>query len=303
MPNRILPIGVTARETGITKDLLRKWETRYGFPQPERSESGIRGYSLDQVQTLRAVKRLIDSGMRPGEAIREATSTGKPSQEARLRLPSASNVTVVGACLGAIAAHDTPGLYALLDRSLVSQGVRSFIAQTVAPLTVAVGERWQHGELKVHEEHLFTATLKSFLAEVHRRLQLTAGGLRVLLTTPPGELHTLGLDMVRVLLADAGAACISLGAQTPLAEMAEAAEAYGTQVLGLSFSAAYPRRLLLPTLMQLHALVPPGVAIWIGGAGALAASHLPPGVQAFVSATDAADAVLRMSEGALADGL
>lgn len=293
MPTRILPIGVTARETGISKDVLRKWEARYGFPQPVRSDTGIRGYSLDQVQMLRAVKRLMDSGVRPGEAIRQATAGGRSPSENLL--PLLPNANVVGACLGAIAAHDTPGLYALLDRSLVSQGVRTFISQTVAPLTVAVGERWQHGDLKVHEEHLFTATMKAFLSEVHRRLQLTAGGPRVLLTTVPGELHTLGLDMVRVLLADAGASCISLGAQTPLAEMAEAAEAYDTQVLGLSFSTAYPKRLLLPILTQLHNMMPPNVAIWIGGAGAMAASHLPPGIQAFVSAIDAVDALHRLS--------
>ena len=32
----LLPINAVERETGITKELLRMWERRYGFPSPER---------------------------------------------------------------------------------------------------------------------------------------------------------------------------------------------------------------------------------------------------------------------------
>lgn len=284
MPARILPIAVVARETGISKDLLRKWEARYGFPQPTRSEKGTRGYTLSQVATLREVKRFIDSGMRPGEAVLLCLN-GKPTKDAQPAAPA--NRDTVSACLEAIHAHNPQELHAQLDRCLMSQGITAFIAQTAAPLTVAVGEAWMQGSMRVYEEHLFSSTLKAFLAEIHRRLQPTAGGPRILLATPPGELHTLGLEMVRALIAEAGGDCIFLGAQTPLSDLAEAAVAYRVAAVALSFSAAYPHRLLSPTLHQSRVLIPSPISIWVGGAGALSASQLPSGVEAFVTATDA----------------
>lgn len=284
MPTRILPIAVVARETGISKDLLRKWETRYGFPQPVRTEKGVRGYSLSQVATLREVKRFIDSGMRPGEAVLLCMNS-KTAKEAPPPRPTTRDV--IADCLDAIRAHNPQELHALLDRALVSRGVGNFVTHVAAPLTVAVGDAWLQGSMRVYEEHLFSSTLKAFLAEVHRRLQLTAGGPRILLTTTPGELHTLGLEMVRALLAEAGADCIFLGAQTPLADVSEAAVAYQVHAVALSFSAAYPRRLLPPTLHQLRVLIPTNVDIWIGGAGVLSATRLPAGVEAFVGAADA----------------
>lgn len=291
MPEHNLPIAVVARETGISADLLRKWETRHDFPQPRRSEAGIRGYPLEQVKTLRAIKRLIDSGVRPGEAIRRCT-TGE--SESLAAPEPALRHGVIQACLDAIRAHDAQRLHTLLDRNLISLGAHGFIVQTATPLAAAVGKEWMQGRLRVHEEHLFSATLSALLAELHRRLHQTGGHPRALLTTPPGELHTLGLDMVRTLFAEVGAHCVSLGAQTPLLEMADAVTAYDIDVLALSFSAAYPARLLAAELMELRAVLPPDLPIWIGGAGTLAVSNLPPGVEAFVAAADAAKALRRL---------
>ena len=48
------------------------WERRYGFPRPARDPNGERQYSLDEVSKLRAIRRLMDIGMRPGKIIHRA---------------------------------------------------------------------------------------------------------------------------------------------------------------------------------------------------------------------------------------
>lgn len=65
LPKVLLPINAVERETGISKELLRMWERRYGFPSPERDAQGDRIYPPDQVNKLRVVRRLIDAGFRP----------------------------------------------------------------------------------------------------------------------------------------------------------------------------------------------------------------------------------------------
>ena len=65
-----LNISAVEREAGLSKDVLRMWERRYGFPKPVRDDNGERRYSAAEVAKLRAIKRLMDVGLRPGKIIR-----------------------------------------------------------------------------------------------------------------------------------------------------------------------------------------------------------------------------------------
>lgn len=58
---------------------------------------------------------------------------------------------------------------------------------------------------------------------------------------------------------------VSLGVQTPIAEIA-AARAHNADILALSFSSMIPAPQALAGLTELRALVPQTVEIWAGGA-------------------------------------
>jgi methanogenic corrinoid protein MtbC1 len=90
---------------------------------------------------------------------------------------------------------------------------------------------------------------------------------RILLTTVPEEQHVLGLLMLEALLTLEGARCISLGTQTPLADIRLAASAQHADIVALSFSAAFPTRQVAPLLAQIRAMLDPGIELWAGGAG------------------------------------
>ena len=65
----VLDISAVERETGLSKDVLRMWERRYGFPKPGRDDNGERQYAAGEVTKLRTIKRLMDVGMRPGKIV------------------------------------------------------------------------------------------------------------------------------------------------------------------------------------------------------------------------------------------
>ena len=71
MPDE-LTIREVARQTGVPEGTLRMWETRYGFPVPERLPSGHRRYDHDDVQRVRQVSRDRESGMSMPAAIERA---------------------------------------------------------------------------------------------------------------------------------------------------------------------------------------------------------------------------------------
>src|SRR3954465_8245631 len=65
----LFTISAVEREVGVSKEVLRVWERRYGFPAPLRDPRGERLYTGDDVARLRLVKRLMDTGHRPGRLL------------------------------------------------------------------------------------------------------------------------------------------------------------------------------------------------------------------------------------------
>ena len=65
-------IGDVSERTGIAVPVLRMWESRFGFPQPQRRPNGRRRYSDADVQRLRQVVRQRDAGMSLPAAIEQA---------------------------------------------------------------------------------------------------------------------------------------------------------------------------------------------------------------------------------------
>ena len=74
-----LSIGDLADRTGVSPATLRMWETRHGFPRPQRLDSGHRRYSEDDVSTIERVVQHKDAGTRLEQAIRRAMADAQPA--------------------------------------------------------------------------------------------------------------------------------------------------------------------------------------------------------------------------------
>ena len=264
-------IAAVERETGLSKDVLRMWERRYGFPVPERDANGERLYPAAQVERLRLIKRLMDQGHRPGKLIAaddEELALLAPRHRPRAAL-EASGIDEAGleALLALIKQHDADGYLFALQQALARQGLQRFVQDIVVPLTQRVGEAWESGRFEVFEEHLFTELTKRVLRQAIIALPRGLGAPRVVLTSVPDEQHILGLLMLEALLSLEGAQCIPLGTQMPLLEIGRAAEAHRADVVALSFSVAYPRRQIPALLQQLRPLLPAQTELWVGGGG------------------------------------
>jgi MerR family transcriptional regulator, light-induced transcriptional regulator len=279
-------ISAVERETGLSKDVLRKWETRYGFPAPLRDGLGERAYPLEQVDRLRLIKRLMDAGLRPSRLVSESEdSLNALALASQVKLKRGGIVDVEGLTLDKLQLHDPDGLRQLLYREMLRQGIENFVLDTLTQLNIAVGDAWARGELSIHEEHLYTEAVQWLLRDVVAGLTDNQGTPRVLLTTLPEEQHSLGLLMLAAMLSLRGAYCISLGTQTPVQEIIEAAHAYQIDIVTLSFSNAYPQRRIAPALTELRQQLASSKTIWAGGAGcarlhaAPEGTHLAPEMQ------------------------
>ncbi|MBK9705330.1 MAG: MerR family transcriptional regulator [Betaproteobacteria bacterium] len=262
-----LNISAVERETGLSKDVLRMWERRYGFPKPQRDDNGERQYTVAEVAKLRAIKRLMDVGMRPGKIVRSTLAELNALADRRIERRSEEAAPDFERDLVAMlrSATTPPGLQHALANLLMGQGLQKFVLETVTPLNRAVGEAWMRGELQVFEEHLYTEQLQVALRTAINAFPRQTGTPKVLLTTFPGEQHGLGLLMVEALLVPEGAQCISLGIQTPLEDIRRAALAHKVQLVALSFSGAFPVRQATEGLAALRRELPSSITLWAGG--------------------------------------
>jgi DNA-binding transcriptional MerR regulator/methylmalonyl-CoA mutase cobalamin-binding subunit len=262
-----MSISAVERDTGLSKDTLRVWERRYGFPTPERDATGERAYPPAQVERLRLIKRLLDQGLRPSRLMAASGEELTALLDAQRAPPAEQRPAVeLGALLPLIRQHRSEELRATLSQMLMRNGLQRFVAEVVAPMNGEIGEAWLRGEIEVHEEHLYTEQVQNVLRGAINSHPAGNRRPRVLLTTLPDEEHGLGLLMAEAMLVPEGAQCIALGTRTPLADVRLAALASGADVVALSFSAAYPARQAVEGLNTLRKSLPDGTALWAGGA-------------------------------------
>lgn len=286
-------IAAVERDTGLSKDVLRVWERRYGFPVPDRDANGERLYPAEQVARLRLIKRLMDQGHRPGKLIAapaEELTALAPRRSRHIEKTPAADAKGLAELLTLIKQHDAAGYLQAMQQCLARQGLQRFVQDTVAPLTRQVGEAWEDGSVEVFEEHLFTELTKRLLRQAIAALPGGARSPRVLLTSLPDEPHILGLLMVEALFALEGAECIPLGTQMPLLEIGRAAEAHHADIVALSFSIAFPQRQIPGLLQQLRLVLPAGIELWAGGGG-IARITPPAGVRLLQTLDIAIDAL------------
>jgi len=260
-------ISQVERDTGLSKDTLRMWERRYGFPLPARDVNGERRYGVQDIEKLRLLKRLIDSGLRPGKLmVKSRADLARldvvPPRSADARTTRKNHVDAI---LATIQTRDGQALLGDLSALLLRQGLHRFVVETLAPLNIAIGDAWAQGTIATFDEHLYTEQVQTLLRMILVNMPRRAGSPRFLLTTVPREQHGLGLLMVEVLLAAENVFCNSLGTQTPVTDIAQAAHAQRSDIVALSFASSFPLRAAIDSVAALRSQLPAGAELWIGG--------------------------------------
>jgi MerR family transcriptional regulator, light-induced transcriptional regulator len=288
-----LSISAVERDTGLSKDTLRVWERRYGFPNPDRDAFGERIYPLEQVDRLRVIRRLMDVGHRPGKIIgldmQELQALADTSNNLAAGRRPASEIDLhpdIAHLLDVTKTHDVDELRRQLGQRLLRLGLARFVTELVAPLTQKIGDAWSRGQLEIYEEHLFTESMQVVLRSAISTIPQPGSRPRVLLTTFPTEPHGMGLLMVEALLALEGCRCVSLGTQTPIWDIVLASTAQQIDIVALSFSPVMNPNQVVDGLTELRAKLPRSVEIWAGGKCPILQRRPPADVRVITELTD-----------------
>jgi methanogenic corrinoid protein MtbC1 len=267
-----LSIGALARATGIAVETLRTWESRYGFPRPERKPSGHRLYPLTAVPRLRRIAQALALGHRAGQVVGVseaalgqllAASPGAPDATA-----GAGEPVDLSGLLRRVARFEAEPLRQALVADWARLGPVEFLETRIGPLLREVGEAWARGELEIRHEHFLAQRVSDLLGALRMPFEERARGPLVVYATLPGELHGLGLQMAALLLTAAGCRSLYLGTDVPIRQLAALARDIQARAVALSVSRAARGPASATTLRRLRERLPRRVLVVAGGEGA-----------------------------------
>lgn len=153
-----------------------------------------------------------------------------------------------------------------LERARLGSWVR--VAEALGPLIRRIGDAWASGALCVLEEHVSSARLARALSRCCEPFEPRRSAPRVLLGTPPGEEHTLGLSLVELCMRERGWRAIWSGAELPTVEFVSAAQHGSIDAIALSASLASAPENLAQVIESLWPVCRnAGVRLLVGGEG------------------------------------
>jgi methanogenic corrinoid protein MtbC1 len=157
-------------------------------------------------------------------------------------------------------------LQAVLERAAGSLGVPTFLEQVAAPSIKEIGHGWREGSITVGQEHLATAVFRRVLGWIIDTFQVDQPAARLLVATPPRQVHELGALLAAAAAATEGWDVIYLGADLPASEIVTAARQVGASGVALSIVLPTDDPALLESLTEIRQGLGPDVHLFLGGA-------------------------------------
>ena len=256
----LLRIGELGKRAGVSPELLRAWERRYGLLRPTRSAGGLRLYTSADLERVRLMQRHLADGLAAAEAAAAALATVVAEKAAP---PALSPTAVREELAEALDRFDEPQAQALLDRLLAVATIDTLLSEVVLPYLRELGERWARGDASVAQEHFASAVLRGRLLGIARGWGPGVGPAAVLACLP-GEQHDLGLLAFGLALHTRGWRILYLGPDAPIETVEDVSRRFQPSLVVLT---AVTSERLQPVVDQLRRLADHH-RLALGGAGA-----------------------------------
>ncbi|GMW03502.1 MAG: hypothetical protein AMXMBFR84_46360 [Candidatus Hydrogenedentota bacterium] len=268
------PIRVVARRTGLSTHVIRIWERRYAALAPQRTLTNRRLYTDQDIDRLQLLRQVLAQGHSIGQVARRSdrelaqlvADASEIRAEFRAEVSSKERAAAfLARCREAVSALDRVRLERALAEASASLSMPDVLELVVTPLMDCIGEDWRQGAVRVANEHLASAAVRSFLAMRKSTFQPASSAPAVVLTTPNGQNHEIGALMAAVVAVSEGWRDIYLGANLPADEIAGAVWAGKARALALSVVYPGDDPMLTQEMELLRTVLPKGLPILVGG--------------------------------------
>jgi DNA-binding transcriptional MerR regulator len=199
MQQRLFTIKEVSLQTGLTTQLIRKWEERYQVVTPTRFLNGYRGYSKSNIQTLIWLKTRVANGVPIGLAVQEyetvsmAEENHELSHSTTAMAPTNELEQVKKQFLEHFLHLEYVAAQQLFDRLTALHQLEFVLLSIVQPVLVELGEMWLRQEVSEFQEHFGSQFVRDRLLAM-KHLYMNPTDLPLLVTAcAPAERHEIGV--------------------------------------------------------------------------------------------------------------
>lgn len=204
--------------TGLSKQVIRKWEERYQIVKPERLENGYRVYHEADINTILKVKGLVDQGHTVKQAAYLVEKEEPLSKQDFLDTSWKKNLKYEGLneyvldLLKEGTHCNEAGMNLILQQAYHQKGLEFFIQSVVVPFLQEVGNRWEKGQWGAYQESLASMTVRDFLVQLRRNFKYRENAPTLLGACLPYEQHEVPVLILLIQAMLKGWKTILLGA-------------------------------------------------------------------------------------------
>lgn len=181
--------------TGLSEQLIRKWESRYKIVNPDRLANGYRIYTHDDMLTLKALKNLRDQSYSVKDAI-NIVAEKKKLNLIKNKLNLVDPSPYVPKLIESGVIYDEESLMLLLKQANQQYGLDLFLKNTVQPFLKKIGELWKTKEWDESQETISSIVVRDFLTELSRGFPNNTDAPTVLGFCLPNERHEIPLQIL-----------------------------------------------------------------------------------------------------------
>lgn len=264
--------------TGLSVFVIRAWEKRYNVVSPERTETNRRLYSEDDIEKLKLLNNAVNLGHNIGGIAKLSVSELRSILE---RNPATSNVptelsteqfadteSILSSCVEAVKSYDSKKLSTILLKASSKMSQPLLIEKLVIPLVYEIGDLWHEGDIRVANEHIASAVIRSFLTNLIEQHIPPQNAPIIISATPRGQDHELGALIAGVTAASVGYKVIYLGPNLPVEEIAAVTDNLDAKVVALSLVYPNDDPQLKLDLVNLKKMLPGNTSLIVGGRAA-----------------------------------
>jgi DNA-binding transcriptional MerR regulator/methylmalonyl-CoA mutase cobalamin-binding subunit len=274
-------IQVASQLSGVASATIRAWEKRYNAVVPGRGENKHRLYSEADIEKLAVLYKLTEIGQSIGTIahlelaeLKEVYSRlmHRPYEEKHVVTPYHQKIDlekILGNFLLALEAYKLDIISHEFEKAQKLMGPRDLCLNILIPLFQQIGNKVSRNELNIAQEHILSAIVSFHLGQMishHYQKTLLREEL-ILIATPAGELHEIGILGSALLCVHYGIRIIYLGTNLPAVALAEAANALTPKaiILGVSRYEMNNAQSLDDYFSDLKSNMKLNPNIWVGG--------------------------------------
>lgn len=216
--------------TGIKAHTLRKWESRYNFIIPHRTDTNIRYYSDEQLRKLLNIGILVRNGNRVSQI--DKMSEAEIGEQVSNILIDSKNSDEIDALIVSMIEMDELAFDKIIDRNVAHKGLLTTVTEVIYPFLNQIGILWTTHKAMPAQEHFISNLIRQKIFAAIEKLPLAKRDApKLVLFLLEDEDHEIGLLLANYIAREMGWRVYYLGIKVPLENIEKVVEIVQPQLL------------------------------------------------------------------------